>query len=161
MVRQAALGVLLARPRVAEVDIEQVDLVVRKKLVDIRRVERDEKDVFEALTDRGLHGEDKCVLHALDGDQQHIRLGLGRLYSEFSLAAADLNAKLPAVRHQAAPVAAQRLRVMDPDRLAGLHPRGQIVSSSHSHMRFLLFLKCWWGGNPCRGRCPHRPVGKL
>ena len=41
VVRQAALGVLLARPGVAEVDIEQVDLVVGKELVDIRRVERE------------------------------------------------------------------------------------------------------------------------
>ena len=136
MVCQAALGVFLARPWVAEINIKQVNLVVGKKLVNIRRIKRDKKDIFESFADCSLHGKDKRVLHALDGDQQHIRLGLGCLDGEFALAAADLDAKFPATRHQAAPFAAQRLRVVNPNRLAGLHPRGQIVSSSHSHTRF-------------------------
>lgn len=95
MVCQAALGVFLARPWVAEINIKQVNLVVGKKLVNIRRIKRDKKDIFESFADCSLHGKDKRVLHALDGDQQHIRLGLGCLDGEFALAAADLDAKFP------------------------------------------------------------------
>ncbi len=144
MVCQAALGVFLARPWVAEINIKQVNLVVGKKLVNIRRIKRDKKDIFESFADCSLHGKDKRVLHALDGDQQHIGLGLGCLDGEFALAAADLDAKLPAARHQAAPVAAQRLRVVDPDGLAGLHPRREIVSSSHSHGGFPALSDNWF-----------------
>ena len=144
VVGQAALGVLLARPGVAEVDVEQVDLIVGEKLVDVRRVERDEEDVFEALADRGLHREHQRVLHALDGDEQDIGFGLRGLDGELALAAADLDAQLTAAGHEAAPTAAQRLRLVDPDGLAGLHPGREVVSSSHSHGGFPALSDNWF-----------------
>jgi hypothetical protein len=48
-VGQPPLGVLLARPGVAEIDVQEVDLVLGKEQVDVRGVERDEKDVPESL----------------------------------------------------------------------------------------------------------------
>ena len=143
VVRQPPLCVLFAGPRIAEVDVEQVDLVVGEERVDVRGVERDEKDVFQAHADRGLHREHQCIGHALDRDEQHVRLRRSRLDGEFALAAADLDAQLAAARHQAPPVAAQRLRLVDPDGFTGVHARLEIVSSSHSHGKFLGFTDFW------------------
>ena len=61
------------------------------------------------MPDCSLHmARTKRVLHALDGDQQHIRSASAVSTVNLPFAAADLDAKFPATRHQAAPFAAQR-----------------------------------------------------
>ena len=136
-VRQAALGIFLARPRVAEVQKQPVDLAVGKIFLQLRRVERQEYQILQPHLQRFLHAEQHGLLHALDGDEQHIGVLPRSLDGELALSAADLQPERLGRRHQAAPIAAQRLAVAHVDRRAGLQTRFQIVSLSHSHGRFL------------------------
>ena len=131
--RQAALGVLLARPRVAEVQVDQVHLARREVLLQFGGIDAQEIDVFQSHGKGLLHRQHQCLLHALHGDEQNVRLQRSRLDRELSLAAADLQPQLARLRHQRAPVAAQISRVLQPYRPAGLHPRRKILSFSHSH----------------------------
>ena len=124
MICQPPLGVLFPRPRVAEVDIQEINFVVREKFVNAVCVQRHEKDVFKAHLHRAFHRQNQCVRHLLDGNQQNIGLCCGRLDRELPFSAADLHPKLPAARHQAPPVSPQRLRLVDPDRLTRGHARG-------------------------------------
>ena len=138
MICQPTLGIFAARPRVTEINVEQVNFADIKELVDVCCVQRNKEHVFKPQTDRALHRQHQCIRHALDGNQKHIRLRLRRLDRELALSAADLHAQLTAIRHQLPPVSAPRLWIVNPDALTRRHPRLQIVSSSHSHRPYLL-----------------------
>ena len=114
---------LASGPGVAEVDIDEVDLPGGKALAQLSNVHIQEEYVLQAHLLCPLHGQDHGLAHLLDGDEEHVRLGLGRLDGEFSFAAADLDPHLTGLRHQAAPMACHLLRRRDHDLLAAGHPR--------------------------------------
>lgn len=60
-VRQPALGLPLGRPRVAEVDIDAVDLTLIKNLRQLVGVDVDEEDVVQLCLRRALHRDDHRV----------------------------------------------------------------------------------------------------
>ena len=130
---QAALCIFLARPRVAEVQIEQVNFAVRKIILQFRCVDGEKKDVFQPHGERLFHGEQQSLLHLFHGDDQDIRLCRGGFHREFALAAADFQTQLLCTRQQGTPFAPKLRTVLNPDGGTGLHPRLQIVSLSHSH----------------------------
>ena len=118
--------------KLKEKNISYVD-VTCPFVLKIHRINGEEKDVFQAHGQRFLHGEDQRLLYLFHSDDQNIRLCGSGFHREFTLSAANLQTKLSCVGHQRAPVAAQMLRVAQPDRAARLHPRLQILSFSHSH----------------------------
>ena len=122
-VGQAALGVFLAGPRVAEVEVDQVKLPVCEVFLQFGGVQRQKIDVFQAHFQRFFHAQQHGLLNALHGDKQDIRLSGGGLHGEFPLAAAHLQPYFPGLGHQGAPVAAKLLGVAEPDGTAGLHAR--------------------------------------
>ena len=124
VIRQTALRVFLSRPRVAEIDIEKINFIVREKFINPVRIQRDEKHIVKPHPHCAFHRQHQRVRHLFNCNQQHIRLLRGGLNREFSLTAANLHPKLPAAGHQTPPVSAQRLRLMNPDRLARRHARG-------------------------------------
>ena len=132
-VGQAALGVALAGPRIAEVDIDAVYLAGLKEGGELVGVGVHEKDVFQPLRGAALHGHHHRVRHHLHRDEQNVRLALGGLRREAALAAAQLHPQLPGLGHQIPPVAPVLIGVPDQLRGAALHSGDQILLLSHSH----------------------------
>lgn len=71
-VRQPALGLPLGRPRVAEVDIDAVDLACIENFGQLVGVDVDEEDVVQLCLRRALHRDDHRVGHLFDRDEQHV-----------------------------------------------------------------------------------------
>ena len=139
-VRQPALGLPLGRPRVAEVDIDAVDLACIENFGQLVGVDVDEEDVAQPRACRALHGHDHRVGDLFHRDEQHIGFGGGGLGGEAALAAAKLYADLLRLGHQFAPVSLALVWVLDLIRPAPLHAGKQVFLFAHSHRMNLVFL---------------------
>ena len=104
MVGQAALGLILLRPRVAEVDIDAVYLAAIEHLAELRRVAVDEVDILQASLTGALHSHHHGIGDFLHSDQQHVGLGGGGVHREATLAAAQLQTHLFGLGHKVMPV---------------------------------------------------------
>ena len=134
---QAALGVTLAGPRVAEVDVDPIHLTGCKELGELVSIGVHEKDIGQSGVYTPFHGDHHGVRHHLNGDEQYVRLRGRCPLREPSFAAAKLHPQLPRLRHQLPPVALMCIRI--PDQLCGtaLHPGDQILLFSHPHRKNL------------------------
>ena len=130
---QTQFGRLIPGPGVAEIEIEQVHFPIGKEVRQHGGIGVDEKDVGEMLPHGVFHGHNHGVGDLFQGDEQHIRLGLGRLHGEFTLAAADFQTNFFCSRHQVLPVALEGGGITDPDAVAGFHPGAEVGLFSHSH----------------------------
>ena len=133
-VGQAALGVAVAGPGVAEVDVDPVHLAGGEEQGQLVGVGVDEIDVGEPLGHAPLHGHDHGVRHPLHGDEQHIRLRRGGPGSEAALAAAQLQPQLPGLGHQLPPLAGHGIGLPDQTVAAALHPGDQVLFLPHPHI---------------------------
>ena len=132
-VGQAALGVALAGPGIAEVHVDPVHLTGGEELGQLIGVGVHEKDVGKTGIDTALHGHHHGVRHHFNGNEQHVRLRCGGALGEAALAAAKLHPQFPSLGHQLPPAALVLIGV--PDQLGGaaLHPGDQIFLFSHPH----------------------------
>ena len=90
-------------PRVAEVDVQPVDLPVGEHIRQQRRVSVYEPYVPQPRVPRLLHGHHHGVRHLFHGNQQYLRLCRRGPHGEAALAAAQLHPQLPCLRHQLPP----------------------------------------------------------
>ena len=102
-VGQPPLFLVALGPRVAEVDVQPVDLPVGEHIRQQRSVSVHEPHVPQRRVPRLLHGHHHGVRHLLHGDQQHLRLCRRGPHGEAALAAAQLHPQLPCLRHQLPP----------------------------------------------------------
>ena len=130
---QAALGMALAGPGIAEVDVDPVHLAGGEELGELVGVGVHEKHIDETVIHAPLHGHHHGVRHHLNGDEQHIRLCRSGAVGEAALAAAQLYPQLPGLGHQIPPVAPVLIGVPDQLRGAALHSGDQILLLPHSH----------------------------
>ena len=137
--RQPALGLPLGRPRVAEVDVDAVDLALIENFGQLVCVDVDEKDVAQSRACRALHRDDHRVGHLFDRDEQHVGLRGGSLDGEAALAAAEFHADLLRLGHQLAPVTLARVGILDLICLAPFHAGKQVFLFAHSHSMILIF----------------------
>ncbi|CAN3998107.1 Phosphatidate cytidylyltransferase, partial [Dysosmobacter welbionis] len=133
-VGQAALGVAVAGPGIAEVDIDPVCLSRGKEQGQLVSIGVDEEHVGEPLGRAPLHGHDHGVRHPLHGDEQHVRLRRRCAGGEAALAAAQLQPQLPGLGHQLPPLARHGVGLPDQAVAAALHPGDQILFLSHPHV---------------------------
>ena len=130
---QPPLGVAVARPGVAEVDVDAGDLPRGKVLGQQSRIPVHEKDVVQLFGTYPLHGDHHGVGHPLHRDIQGLGILLRGLRREAALAAAQLQVHRLRLGHQFPPIPPPRLRIGDQDPGAALHPGDQVGFSSHSH----------------------------
>ena len=121
MGQTAALLVALG-PRVAEVDVQPVHLRRGKHIRQQGGVPHHEKYVAQPRRLRPFHGHHHGVRHLLHGDEQNIRLRLGRTHGEAPLAAAQFYPQRTGIGHQLSPVAPHGEGVLYLTGPAGLHP---------------------------------------
>ena len=138
--RQAALGLPLGRPRVAEVDIDAVDLTLIENLGQLVGVDVDKEDIVQLCPGRALHRDDHRVGDLFDCDEQHVGLSRRGLGGEAALAAAEFHANFLRLGHQLAPVALALVGVLDLICPAPLHAGKQVFLFAHSHRMNLVFL---------------------
>lgn len=133
---QAALGLALGRPGVAEVDVDAVRLAGGEVVRQQGGVSHHEKYVLQVQGHGPLHGHHQSVRDLLDGDEEHVRVFPGGLHGEPALAAAQLQTKLPGLGHQRlTPAPPQGEAVGHMDGGAALHPGDQVFLFPHPHDR--------------------------
>ena len=97
-VGQAALGVAVAGPGIAEVDVNAVHFAGSEKVGQLVGVGVHEEHVGKSRVHAPFHGHHHGVGHPLHSDEQHVRLSGGSTSSEAALAAAQLQPQLPCTR---------------------------------------------------------------
>ncbi len=132
-VGQPPLFLIAFRPRVAEVDVQPVDLAGSEHIRQQRRVAVHEPYVFQPRRLGLLHGHHHGIGHLLHGDEQHVRLRRRRLDGKAALAAAQLHPQRFRLRHQRAPVTPQGKGIHHPIVAAGLHSGSQVFLLPHPH----------------------------
>ena len=132
-VGEAAPGVTVGGPGVAEVDIDALHLAGGEVVPQVGHVGVDEADVLEAHGLGPLHGDDHGVGHPLDGDEEDLRLGGGGLTGEAALAAAQLHPQLAAGGQELPPAAPPALGVLDLIVGTTLHPGDEVGFLTHTH----------------------------
>ena len=146
-VGQTALGLPLGGPGVAEVDVDEIHLVLGEVVGDQGGVAHHEEDVLQLQSHGPLHGDDHGVGDLLNGDEEDVRVLLGGLHGEAALAAAQLQPQLPGRRHERLlPLAPQGKAVLDLDGSAFLHSGEKVFLFSHPHGDTSLFLAASGGG---------------
>jgi len=139
-VGQAALGVALAGPGIAEVHVDPVHLAGGEELGQLVGVGVHEKDVGKSGIDTALHGHHHGVRHHFNGNEQHVRLRRRCAGGEAAFAAAEFHADLLRLGHQVVPAALALVGVLDLIRPAPLHAGKQVFLFAHSHRMNLVFL---------------------
>ena len=138
---QAALGVAVGGPGIAEVDVHLVHLVGGEVVPQAGGIPVDEEHVGQALGHAALHGHDHGVGDPLQGDIEGIRVLLGGLGGKAALAAAQLQPQVGGIRLQIPPVSPIGGGVPDQKPAAPLHPGAQVGLFSHSHgIHLVIFL---------------------
>ena len=132
---QAALGLPLGGPGVAEVDEDPVHLSRGEELRQAGCVPHQEEHVAKLRLHGPLHGHHLGVGHLLHGDEQHLRVLPGSLHGEAALSAAQLQIEGLGPGHQLPPAPPHGGAVLHVDSAAALHPRNQIFLLTHPHGR--------------------------
>ena len=137
-VGQAAFGVALAGPGIAEVDVDPVHFAGGEEVGQLVGVGVHEEHIVQPLPDTPLHGHHHGVRHHFHGDEEHIRLCRRGPCGKAALSAAQLHPQFPGSGHQFPPLAPPVLGI--PDQAVGtpLHPGDQIFLFPHAHARVLL-----------------------
>ena len=133
-VGQPPLGVAVAGPGIAEIDIDPVRLSRGKEQGQLVSIGVDEEHVGEPLGRTPLHGHDHGIRHPLHSDEQHVRLRRRCAGGEAAFAAAQLQPQLPGLGHQLPPLARHGVGLPDQAVAVALHPGVQILFLSHPHV---------------------------
>ena len=130
---QAALFLIALGPGVAEIDIDPGYLAGGEQLRQPGGIGINEEHVLQTLIHGALHGNHHGIRYLFHGDEQGVRLCLGRARCEATLAAAQLHLQIFCLGVQLPPMAPQILRTADPAISAGFHAGMQVLLFSHTH----------------------------
>ena len=130
---QPPLGVAVAGPGIAEVDIDAVYLTRSKEQRKLRHVPIHKKDVVQFLGADPLHGDHHGVRHPFHRNIERLWILRRSLRRKAALAAAQLQKDLLRLGHQLPPLSLPLLRVGNQHPGTAFHPHSQVRFFSHSH----------------------------
>ena len=173
-VGQPPLLLVALGPRVAEVDIQPVDLALREHVRQQRGIAVHEPHVVYTGVPRLLHGHHHGVGYLFHGNEQHIRLRCRRAHRKAALAAAQFHPQLTGGGHQLPPPSAHGEGVFNKVHTAGFHSGSQVFLFAHPHIYVLAIsrfspiiphltpgYKHVFPPNPVPATCPPEKVRKI